>query len=162
MWLKAHVLSSNKYKREDLVLVTPNCFLCDCKVCTEEENREDGKRLGRHSIFRILLVPVAAPREPSVAARPLDCMGPTREQVESGSHFAGPGERQSSRRGRQEKNSGVQKKCKEEEFMCPRAVPFWRDALSVRVPPFSEEPHPVCCLEHQKDVRASKLQPDGS
>lgn len=141
MWLKAHVLSSNKYKREDLVLVTPpNCFLCDCKVCTEEENGEDGKRLRGHSIFRILLVPVAAPREPSVAARPLDWMGPIHGQDGSGSHFAAPGERQSSRRGRQEKNSGVQKKCKEEEFMHPWAVPFWRDALSVRIPPFGEEP----------------------
>lgn len=70
MWLKALVLSGNKDKREDLVLVTPNCFLCDCKMCTEEEKGEDGKRLEGHSIFGMLLVPMAAPRESSVAARP--------------------------------------------------------------------------------------------
>lgn len=70
MWLKALVLLSNKYKREDLILVTPNCFLCDCMVCTGEEKGEDGKRLEGHGVFGMLLVPMAAPKEPSVAARP--------------------------------------------------------------------------------------------
>ena len=82
--------------------------------------------------------------------------GPGAGQGGSGSHLADPGERQSSRRGRQEKNSGVWKKRKEEEFTRPRAVPFRRDKRLVR------NPHPVRCLEHQKDVRASKLQPDWS
>lgn len=128
-----------------MVLVTPNCFLCDCKVCTEEEKGEDGKRLKGHSIFGMLLVSMAAIREPSVAG-----------WDESRSHLAGLAERQSSRRGRQEKNSGVWKKRKEEEFMHLRAVPFRRDKRLVR------NRHPVCCLEHQKDVKASKLRPDGS
>jgi len=71
MWFKALVLSSNKEKREDLVLVpSPNCFLGDCKVHTEEEKGEEGNRLGGHNIFGLLVVPVAAPREPSVAVRP--------------------------------------------------------------------------------------------
>lgn len=49
--------------------------------------------------------------------------GPRAGQTPSGSHLAG--ESQRSRRGKQEKNSGVWKKHKEKEFTHPRPVSFW-------------------------------------
>lgn len=131
-----------------MILVTPNCFLCDCTVRTEEEKGEDGKRLEGHGVLGRYWCPWQLHR--SHQWQP----GPWAGQTPSGSHLAG--ESQSSRRGRQEKNSGVWKKHKEEEFAHPRPVSFCRDEQLVR------NRHPVCCLKHQKHIRVPKPQPDGS
>lgn len=44
-------------------------------MCTEEEKEVDEKRVGVHRIFRMLLVLMAASKEPLVASRPLGCSG---------------------------------------------------------------------------------------
>lgn len=57
---------------------------------------------------------------------------------------------------------GYRRNARRKSSCVPGQCPIGGTPFQSGFPLSVRNPHPVCCLEHQKDVRASKLQPDGS